>query len=106
MDAPDSDNSSMDNAHFTMTEPGPIGKTAQFGFWFTTADLRLIDFIDSLPCVVNLERSDRDDAPMLVDIGDAYDPDEAWHWIRTDLEDDANAVHLDSIWHEAVKWLL
>lgn len=96
----------VDNDKFVMTEPGPFGKTTQFGFWFTTSELRLLDFIETLPCVVHIERTDHDDAPMLVDIGDAYDPDEAWHWIRADMEDEANSVQLDSIWHEAVQWLL
>lgn len=102
----DRQHSPIDNDKFIMTEPGPYGKTTQFAFWLTTSELRLIDFMESLPCVVHIERTERDDAPMLVDIGDAYDPDEAWHWIRTDMEDEANAVQLDSIWHEAVKWIL
>jgi hypothetical protein len=39
-----------------------------------------------------------------VDIKNEYDPDEAWHYIRTELEDEANYVHLDKIWEDAL-WL-
>ena len=34
-----------------------------------------------------------------------FDPDEAWHWIRTDLEDEVNNSGLDALWREAI-WLL
>jgi hypothetical protein len=40
----------------------------------------------------------------LVDIKNEYDPDEAWHYIRTELEEEANYVQLDKIWEDAL-WL-
>jgi hypothetical protein len=43
---------------------------------------------------------------VLVEISSDHDPDEAWHWIRTELEDAVNYVELDDIWEEAIKWLL
>lgn len=100
----------IDNPNFTMTAPGDFGRTTEFGFWFTTGELYLLDFVEAMACVarVHSEESERDDIPVLVDIGDEYDPDEAWHWIRKDLEEATTLRFIDreSVWADAIRWLL
>lgn len=95
---------------FSMTEPGEYGHVTRFAFWFTTVEPYLLDILQDFPCVDGLELSPFSDHVAgyraLVDISDGCDPDEAWHWIRTDLEEEVTTVRLDSIWHEAIKWLL
>jgi hypothetical protein len=95
---------SGERVQFTMEEPrecGPIGR--RFAFRFGSSELYLYDFVQSLPCIADIQWAEGDDW-ALVYIDDEFDPDEAWHWVRTDLEDETNAG-LDRIWREAI-WLL
>lgn len=89
---------------FTMTEPVEIAHN-QFAFWFMCAQADLLDFVGTLACVSRLEPLD-DGLAALVLLDNEFDPDEAWHWVRTELEEEINTVRLDSIWHDAVKWIL
>ncbi|MBZ0294753.1 MAG: hypothetical protein K8L99_19480 [Anaerolineae bacterium] len=88
---------------FTMDEPREIGIKSRYAFWLHTSDQRLIDFTRSLLCVVAVNVTDGNRA--LVDIGDDYDADEAWHWIRTELEQESQVIVLDKIWEDAIMWL-
>ncbi len=88
---------------FLMDEPREIGIHSRYAFWLTTTDKHLLDFAKSLACVAAVNQTDKGRA--LVDISDAHDPDEAWHWIRTELEDEAEIVRLDKIWENAMMWL-
>ena len=45
------------------------------------------------------------DNRALVEIRNDHDPDEAWHWVRTELEETKRHVVLDPIWEDAL-WLL
>ncbi|MBI5667513.1 MAG: hypothetical protein HZC41_05850 [Chloroflexi bacterium] len=88
---------------FTMLEPVEIERD-RFAFHFSTSEADLIDFVSTLACVRNVTILDEGRA-ALVEIDNEFDPDEAWHWVRTELEDEL-AVQLDDIWYEAVKWIL
>jgi hypothetical protein len=87
---------------FLMKEPKPEGRTARYAFWLTAKEDRLFTFTEALPCVAQVHRESTHRA--LVDIKDDYDADEAWHFIRTELEDESQFVELDSIWEDAL-WL-
>ena len=88
---------------FTMDEPKEIGMKSRYAFWLHTADKRLLEFTASLSCVISVNETDGNRA--LVDISDEHDPDEAWHWIRTELEEESQVVVLDKIWQDALMWL-
>lgn len=88
---------------FTMLEPVEIGHEC-FAFRFSTSEADLIDFVSTLACVSNVTVLD-EGREALVEIDNEFDPDEAWHWVRTELEDEL-AVQLDDIWYEAVKWII
>ncbi len=88
---------------FKMSEPREIGINSRYAFWLTTADKHLLEFTRSLACVTAVNETDGNRA--LVDISDAHDADEAWHWIRTELEEEARVVKLDKIWEDALMWL-
>jgi hypothetical protein len=88
---------------FTMDEPREIGITARYAFWLTTRDKHLLEFTRALACVAAVNQTD--DHRALVDIKDDHDADEAWHYIRTELEDEAQYVRLDKIWEDVMMWL-
>ena len=91
------------DSKFIMTEPFEIGREC-FIFRFQTSEPDLIDFVSTLACVRNVTILD-DGREALIEIDNEFDPDEAWHWIRTELEDELS-LQLDDIWYEAVKWIL
>jgi hypothetical protein len=92
----------LENSKFSMSEPRPIGTRARFAFWLETRQSRLIDFVASLHCVSVVHRESEKRA--MVEIKDDYDADEAWHHIRTELEEESNYVILDKMWEDAL-WL-
>ena len=90
---------------FDMKPPAEVKASGHYGFWFQTEEKRLLATVWSMNCVASMRRS-RSTGRVLVEINDDHDPDEAWHWIRTELEDAVNYVELDPIWEEAIKWVL
>jgi hypothetical protein len=90
---------------FTMDAPAPYGRSSDYAFWMTTSDRKLLMAVRGMGCVVGMKRS-RLTGRILVEISDDHDPDEAWHWIRKEIEDTINEVELDDIWIEAIKWIL
>lgn len=90
---------------FEMKPPAEVKASGRYGFWFTTEEKRLLATVWSMNCVASMRRS-RSTGRVLVEINHDHDPDEAWHWIRTELEDALNYVELDPIWEEAIKWVL
>jgi len=98
--------SKPDNDHFTMSEPEELGTHSKYAFWLTTTEDHLITFMGTLPCVCHVTDANEDEPRrVLVSIEDSFDADEAWHWIRTEMEQEVNVVHLDQIWEDAMKWL-
>lgn len=96
--------SKFENEKFSMTEPQKIGNHTRYAFWLTAAEERFFDVVRSLRCVafVSEPRNNR----VLIEIHNDHDPDEAWHWIRTELEEESQYVKLDKIWEDAISWLL
>ena len=94
----------FENDKFSMTEPQPIGTHTRFAFWLTTAEGRFFDVARDMGCVAFI--SEPKDNRALVEISNDHDPDEAWHWIRTELEEESQYVKLDKIWEDAISWLL
>lgn len=90
---------------FAMGVPRVSKQHNQYGFWLSTTEKRLLSAVYAMRCVASMKRH-RFTGRVLVEIGTDHDPDEAWHWIRSELEDVANYVELDDIWEEAIKWLL
>jgi hypothetical protein len=88
---------------FEMDEPRKIGLNTEFAFWLTTAYEELLEVVAALNCVTSV--LEVEDGRSLVEISDEHDADEAWHWIRTELEDEVRFIELDPIWEEAFKWL-
>lgn len=88
---------------FTLTEPREYNKGTQFAFWLVTSESRLFAFTESLICVHSIARS-KDGLRALINIADEYDADEAWHWVRSELEDEANIVQLDKMWMDALSF--
>jgi hypothetical protein len=88
---------------FEMDEPRRIGLNTEFGFWLTTDYEGLLEVIAPLNCVASV--LEVEDGRSLVEISDDHDPDEAWHWIRSELESEVQYVELDPLWEEAMKWL-
>lgn len=93
----------MDDPKFKMTEPQKLGTETTYAFWLQTADTRLIEFVEKLICVASVDRT-RAEKRVLVSLHDEYDADEAWHYIRTELEVESQYVYLDKIWEDAL-WL-
>jgi len=89
---------------FDMTEPRRIGLNTEFAFWLTTANERFLDAVARLGCIASVQEPE--DGRSLIEINDDFDPDEAWHWTRTEIEYEVNYVELDPIWEEALKWVL
>lgn len=93
----------VDNDSFSMTEPQTIGTRTRFAFWLTAQEGRYFAAARELRCVAHV--SHPEDNKALVEISNDHDPDEAWHWIRSALEEESQVVHLDQIWKDAL-WLL
>ena len=94
---------SGDNEHFSMTEPREIGRRSRYALWLTASETRFFDLVRGMRCVVAVSEPVNNRA--LVEISNEHDPDEAWHWIRTELEVESRVVILDKIWEDAL-WLL
>ena len=92
-----------DNDSFKMTEPQQIGSRTRYAFWLTATEERFFRTAREVGCVAHV--SDPNDNRALVEIHNDHDPDEAWHWVRTQLEEESLHVHLDKIWEDAL-WLL
>ena len=93
----------MSDDKFTMSEPKAYRGPTRYAFWLTTTERSLVTFTEHLKCVKAVSTSDDDPVRVLVHIDDSFDADEAWHWIRTELEHEANYIRLDSIWEDAMK---
>lgn len=93
---------------FDMSEPYALdGWGERFAFRLNVTEPYLLEFVRTLLCVSDVRdliESDSDDW-SLVEIDNEFDPDEAWHWVRTELEDEVNNSGLDAMWREAI-WLL
>lgn len=92
------------NDLFVLDEPRQIGMNTEFAFWLMTEHENLLDVVAALGCVVGV--LDVEDARYLVEISDDHDPDEAWHWVCSEIEAELANVELDPIWEEALKWIL
>lgn len=90
---------------FQLGIPCEYGRDTQYAFWLTTDDQKLLAAVYSMNCVAAMKRH-KPTGRILVAIHDDHDPDEAWHWIYSELETAVNTIELDDLWHEAVKWLL
>jgi hypothetical protein len=88
---------------FEMDEPRQIGLDTEFAFWLTTEYEELLEIVASLRCVASV--LEVEDGRSLVEISDEHDADEAWHWIRSELEEEIRFIELDPMWEEAFKWL-
>jgi hypothetical protein len=86
-----------------MSPPGEFGQTTRYAFWLITDDEHLVNYVQNLLFIAQID--EHTDARLLVDIHDAYDPDEIWHCIRSDLERESQIIILDKIWEDAL-WLL
>ena len=86
-----------------MSEPRLIGTRTRFAFWLTASEERFFQVARDVNCVVAVSEPAQNRA--LVEISNDHDPDEAWHWIRTHLEEESQVVRLDKIWEDAL-WLL
>jgi hypothetical protein len=91
-----------ENEHFPMSEPQEIGTIGQYAFWLSAAEARFFDAARAVACVCAV--SDPRDNRALVEISNDHDPDEAWHWVRAELEEESLVVQLDKIWEDAL-WL-
>lgn len=87
---------------YTMSEPGEIGLNTRYGFNFTTANKRLLRVIQEVPCVYGVLRTHR--GKFLIELRDEHDPDEAWHWVRTEIEEFEHFLEVDGLWGDAI-WL-
>ncbi len=90
---------------FDMGIPKVFRHGDHYGFWLNTTEKRLLTAVYAMRCVAGMKRH-RPSGRILVEISMDHDPDEAWHWIRSELEDAVNYVELDDIWEDAIKWLL
>lgn len=88
---------------FNLSEPQPIGINTRFACWLTSSEERYFRAILRVGCVASVSEPQNNRA--LVEIRNDHDPDEAWHWVRTELEETSRRVILDPIWEEAL-WLL
>lgn len=90
---------------FIMGTPQALDQNDHYAFWFTTTEKRLLSAVYNMRCVTAMKRH-RPTGRVLVQISTDHDPDEAWHWIRSELEEVVNTVELDDIWVDALKWIL
>jgi hypothetical protein len=88
----------------TMDEPRPIGLNTEYAFWLTTEYDWVAEAVAALACVAAVLETE--DHRLLVEISDDHDPDEAWHWVRAEIEAQRHTVDLDPMWEEALKWVL
>jgi hypothetical protein len=96
--------SHFENEKFSMTEPSVMQPGAPYAFWLTAAEERFFEVARGMRCVLRVSQPENNRA--LVEIHSEHDPDEAWHWIRTELEEESQQIHLDKIWEDAISWLL
>jgi hypothetical protein len=94
---------SFDNEKFSMSEPSLIGSQTRFAFWLTASEDRFFQAARNVNCVVAVSEPAQN--RVLVEISNDHDPDEAWHWIRMELEEESQYVKLDPIWEDAL-WLM
>jgi len=92
----------MEHRKFTMSEPQKHDTVTTYAFSLTATDDRLAKFVEGLICVAAVDRVDTQ--RVLVSIYDEYDADEAWHYIRTELESEAQLIFLDQTLEDA-RWL-
>lgn len=92
-----------DSENFKMTEPSELGIHSKYAFWLETKYEGLFDYVKTLICVAAVTGLGK--TRRLIAIKDDYDADEAWHYIRTELEYEASVVMLDPIWEDAMRWL-
>jgi hypothetical protein len=92
-----------ENEHFSITEPREMGRGNRYALWLTATEPRYFDLVRDMRCVAAVSEPVNNRA--LVEISNDHDPDEAWHWIRTELEVESRVVKLDKIWEDAL-WLL
>lgn len=90
---------------FTMAPPAEVKQSGRYAFWMSTEERKLLIAVRAMSCVTAMKRS-RSTGRVMVEISDEHDPDEAWHWIRTELEEVINYVELDPMWEEAIRWVL
>ncbi|MBN8620759.1 MAG: hypothetical protein J0L63_17730 [Anaerolineae bacterium] len=90
---------------FKMGVPGEVPNRSRYAFWLQTDERRLLETVFGMRCVAAMKRH-RPSGRILVEISNEHDPDEAWHWIRTELEYAIHDVELDEMWVEAIKWIL
>ncbi len=95
--------SADESRDFDLSEPQPIGINTRFACWLTCSEERYFRAILRMGCVASVSKPQNNRA--LVEIRNDHDPDEAWHWVRTELEETSRQVVLDPIWEEAL-WLL
>ncbi len=86
-----------------MSEPAVLGTATRYAFYLNTRTTRLFRFTAELICVADVELLAPERA--CVSIHDAFDADEAWHFIRSELETESQFTDLDSLWEDAL-WLL
>lgn len=89
---------------FQMDEPRLIGTNTRYAFWLTTDTDWVVQRTAEAGCVAGV--LELEDGRFLVEIDDDHDPDEAWHWVRTLLEEERRPADPDSFWEEALKWIL
>ena len=94
----------FENDKFSMTEPQAIGTRTRYAFWLTATEDRFFDVARGMGCVAFM--SEPQEHRALIEISNDHDPDEAWHWIRTELEQESHYVRLDKMWEDAISWLL
>lgn len=92
-------------SRFTMDIPRAVVGSPRYAFWMSTTEKRLLAVVRSMNCVAEMKRS-RSTGRVLVALSEEHDPDEAWHWIRAELEEAIQEVELDPIWINAIRWIL
>lgn len=95
----------MGEPKFKMTEPreNRSNRDTRYSFWLMTSEIHLFDFVKTLTCVASVRKLG--ESRGLIAIRDEYDADEAWHYIRSELEEESQYVPLDKIWEDALMWL-
>lgn len=74
----------------------------RYAFWLESTKETLFTFVSDMICVETVHAFG--DGRVLVAIKDTYDADEAWHYIRAELERETTHVDLDDLWDDAL-WL-
>lgn len=92
-----------DQRNFELEEPKHHNGPTRYACLMTTNRTDLFDFVKSLSCVADVQMDGEERG--LISIIDEHDADEAWHYIRSELEDEARMVPLDKIWQDAISWL-